>query len=255
MSPHIAHGGHSGLPSTSVPPQSTPVSPPFCTPSVHDGAAHLSGRLVPVGKQTWLWQSPGWRHFAPGAHCIGHAAPQSMSDSAPFCTWSEHEGAWHMLPTQIWLKQSEGRIQTLFAAQGRQSGPPQSLSVSFPSLVPSVQWLGTQVPCEQMGAVSTPHEVPGLHAAQTKAPLLIGSGLFTQKPAVPPIIVHGCPDTGLSLSAPLVQENGSHSFPLLNTLVSSTTLIIFPCASHVFLWQFPYCCESAGPAVYVTPHT
>src|SRR5207245_1350669 len=60
----------------SGPPQSTSVSLPFLTPSLHDDAAHI--RLV----QNPLWQSLPWRHILWASHGM-HEPPQSISVSSP----------------------------------------------------------------------------------------------------------------------------------------------------------------------------
>jgi len=64
-----------------APPQSTSLSPPFCTASPHVGAWQI------WFEHTWLAQSLATPHFLPGAQ-PGHAAPQSVSLSLPFFTWS-----------------------------------------------------------------------------------------------------------------------------------------------------------------------
>src|SRR5437588_636017 len=54
------------------------------------------------------------------------------------------------VPAQELLAQSAGAAHILPAAQGAQMSPPQSTSVSLPSLVPSVQEVGAaQIPAAQ----------------------------------------------------------------------------------------------------------
>jgi hypothetical protein len=72
-----------------LPPQSTSVSVPFFTVSVHVAAWHLSGEP----EHTPLWQSDGTRHVLAFAHLPQLEPPQSMSVSVPFLTLSEHVGA------------------------------------------------------------------------------------------------------------------------------------------------------------------
>jgi hypothetical protein len=69
------------------PPQSTSVSPPFCTPSLHDAARHTKA------EHTLLVQSAFTRHVSPGPQSGQVPPPQSTSVSVPFWMKSEHEGA------------------------------------------------------------------------------------------------------------------------------------------------------------------
>ena len=64
----------------SDPPQSIPVSVPFCTWSLQLAAWH-------VLLQTPEAQSIANAHFIASAH-FGQLPPQSTSVSAPFCLWS-----------------------------------------------------------------------------------------------------------------------------------------------------------------------
>src|SRR4051812_3011853 len=113
------------------PPQSTPVSWPFCSWSLQVGAAHLP--LV----QRLLRQSESSVQPSDGAHG-GHCPPQSRSVSVPFCRWSLQPGAVHLPLTQILLAQSVALPQAWPAAQLLQPGP-QSRSLSLPFLTPSSQ--------------------------------------------------------------------------------------------------------------------
>ena len=61
------------------PPQSTSVSVPFSTMSVHEGTAQVLGDPL----QTPLAQSPAALHFLPLAH-FGQLPPQFRSVSVPF---------------------------------------------------------------------------------------------------------------------------------------------------------------------------
>jgi hypothetical protein len=79
---HVLPVSHGSQP----PPQSTSVSIPFCTMSLHVGAWHIP----PV--HTPLAQSPAIRHIWPGAQSAMHEPPQSISVSVPFFTMSLHVG-------------------------------------------------------------------------------------------------------------------------------------------------------------------
>jgi hypothetical protein len=81
-----------------------------------------------------LWQS------APVAHAFvteqsfelaAHTDPQSMSDSPPFLTPSEHVGGWHAWFRQTWLSQSFGPLHTVGSVHAGHE-PPQSTAVSSP---------------------------------------------------------------------------------------------------------------------------
>ena len=76
----FAQAAHEG------PPQSTDVSVPFFTPSVHIAPAQVPFEQTPVV------QSPPEMHESPVAH-LGHEPPQSLSVSAPFFVPSVHVGA------------------------------------------------------------------------------------------------------------------------------------------------------------------
>jgi hypothetical protein len=58
-------------------PQSTSVSVPLWTPSVHDGTA----QRLPV--HTPLWQSAAFAQLLPSAHVVAHEPPQSTSVLSP----------------------------------------------------------------------------------------------------------------------------------------------------------------------------
>jgi hypothetical protein len=73
------------------PPQSTSLSLPFFTASVHVGAAQRPLTQTPDAQSFPAWQ------LAPGAHAA-HAPPQSTAVSVPFWTWSPHVGARHVPP-------------------------------------------------------------------------------------------------------------------------------------------------------------
>jgi hypothetical protein len=207
-----------------------------------------------VDRHTPLSQSVGCKHFLPSPQA-GHAPPpQSTSVSAPFWKPSVHRGAAHSLLLHCWLKQSVEAMQPFPVPHLRHSVPPQSTPVSSESFVPFVQWLATQVPLTQTGV--GPEQawcIVVVHTEHTRTEEFAGSGFVSQKPIVVPPIAHvggGVPAS----AAPPAHVHGMHSLPLSKALVSSSTLPIMPLSSHQFCWQFPYTCDDAGPAVYVTAH-
>jgi hypothetical protein len=121
-----------GLIKAQLPPQSGPVSLPFCAPSPHVGTA----QVFVFASQTLLWQSESERQLLPVAHrCVHVVPPQLTSVSLPFCTASKQLGASQMaLELQTLLWQSWLIVQMRPSAQGEQL-PPQSTSVSPGSIV------------------------------------------------------------------------------------------------------------------------
>ena len=107
------------------PPQSTPVSAPFFTPSLQAG-----GRHVPL-PQTWLEQSEDVLHASPVAQGGQIGPPQSMAVSAPSSAPSLQE------------------------MQAGQRAPPQSTPVS--------SWFWT--PSEQVAQAPLPAQTPALQAS------------------------------------------------------------------------------------------
>jgi hypothetical protein len=87
------------------PPQSTSVSAPLRTPSVHAGA----WQTFPV--QTPLVQSAPVVQPWPGVQSA-HVPPQSTSVSVPLRTPSLHAGAWQTFPVQTSLVQSAPVVQS-----------------------------------------------------------------------------------------------------------------------------------------------
>jgi hypothetical protein len=92
----LCPGGQSGH--VVPPPQSTPLSLPFFTPSLHVGARQVT-------LQTPLRQSEASEQSLPTTHLL-HAPPQSTSVSVPFLTVSLHAGA-RQVTLQTPLVQSE----------------------------------------------------------------------------------------------------------------------------------------------------
>jgi hypothetical protein len=95
--------------------------------------------------QTPLAQSLAAMHALPSAHFLlcatQMAPPQSTSVSPWFFTVSEQVAVAHAsgAPEHTRLWQSVVTAQVLPAPQAPQSGPPQSTSVSLPSLITSAQ--------------------------------------------------------------------------------------------------------------------
>jgi hypothetical protein len=114
------------------PPQSTSVSVPFLTVSLHVGAWHCPAL------QTSLAQSAFTIQAADVGHDGHDPPPQSTSVSLPFATPSVHVGAWQTAFAHIRLSQSAFFPHVLPAAQPAQE-PPQSTSVSDPFRTPSPQ--------------------------------------------------------------------------------------------------------------------
>jgi hypothetical protein len=145
-----------------LPPQSTSVSKPFCTPSRQLGAWQIPDTHTP------LWQSVGTPHFCEVGHFLPSETqvvpPQSWSVSLPFFTPSEQVGAWHLPDVQTPLTQSEGPLQFWLVAQVAPQQPPQLQSVSQASfgqagMVPQVL-TETQNPPAQLPLVQS---VPNWH--------------------------------------------------------------------------------------------
>jgi hypothetical protein len=116
-----------------VPPQSTSVSAPFRSPSLHE-------MQRPAAEQVLLAQSALAVQSLPSAqraHVV--EPPQSTSVSPPFFTASVHVAARHTLLVHTPLTQSPASAQPWLALQRGQVPPPQSTSVSAPFFTVSVQ--------------------------------------------------------------------------------------------------------------------
>jgi hypothetical protein len=124
------------------PPQSTSVSLPSLAPSRH---AFATQRCVVV-LQKALAQSAAALQPRPVAHFVLHEPPQSTSLSVPFLTPSLHESATQRCDVvlQTPLVQSPPAEHPPPVAHLVAHVPPQSTSVSLPSLTPSWQALATQ---------------------------------------------------------------------------------------------------------------
>jgi hypothetical protein len=126
-----------------TPPQLTSVSLPFCTASKQLGE---SQSLV-LGLQTLLSQSVALVHGEPGGQGV-QLPPQSTPLSVGSFTPLLQVGAWHSSAVQFLNAQSSLVVQAAPFAQrcGTASsvtqGPPQSVPVSAPFLIPSLQLRG-----------------------------------------------------------------------------------------------------------------
>jgi hypothetical protein len=120
----VSQSGHA------PPPQSTSVSVPLSTPSVH-----VAGWQAPE-RQWLLWQSDPTKHAAKSAQGEQVGPPQSTSVSPPFRTPSVHSGVWHVVEQKP-VVQSACTLHGWPTPQGGQP-PPQSTPVSAPFLTRSV---------------------------------------------------------------------------------------------------------------------
>jgi hypothetical protein len=122
------------------PPQSTSVSEPFFTPSVH-----VAAEQVPAAEQRNETQSPSHRHAASVPH-PSQEPPQSWSLSVPFFDWSRQDGSVQRPALQIPERQSDPSEQMAFVEHGPHTTPPQSMSVSVPPLDASPHVAMRQMP-------------------------------------------------------------------------------------------------------------
>jgi hypothetical protein len=129
-----------------VPPQLSEIAAPHWPATA--GSVHVS--LVHPqmpDSQGPLAQSPSAEHFLPGAHVEPQLPPQSTSVSVPFCAPSLHVAAAQVFDPNscclhTLLLQSDPVEHFLLSPHFGHVPPPQSTSVSAPSLVPFAQ-----VPC------------------------------------------------------------------------------------------------------------
>jgi hypothetical protein len=124
---------------------------------------------------TVLRQSEARLQTLPAAQALqAPPPPQSMSVSVPFLTPSVQVAAWHVLvvvPEHTLLLQSVPVTQILVLSQGEQLPPPQSVSVSVPFLVPSLQLLAWQKPPVHTAVWQSVFTEQCLPAAQSAAQL------------------------------------------------------------------------------------
>lgn len=116
-----------------APPQSTPDSSPFCTPSVDVGRAQEPRVHTPDP------QSALRTHRDPTRHWLHTPPPQSTPASPPLRTPSPQEGAAQTPFTQSWDAQSPLVLHTLPVAHPTPHTSPPSTQTSPPFLTPSEQ--------------------------------------------------------------------------------------------------------------------
>ena len=209
------------VPSTHVevhtgPPQSSPVSALFFTPSVQLGRQNDPEHASPT-------QSSSTSQSSPGAHVAPQTPPQSTSVSSAFFTRSEHVGARHffVVMEQTPLTQSPASWQVSFVRHVAPQTPPQSVSVSSEFLTPSAHSGGAQTP-------RTVHTLlvqsPGpRHSAHTPLPSHL----------MPPPSSHDWPaGVGLFFGAPFSHVSTVHCLPSSRTSSASATLFVAPLPSH-----------------------
>jgi hypothetical protein len=108
------------------------VSSPSCILSAHGATRHTL-----IAEHNPLAQSVPVLHVAPTSHGGHVPPPQSVLVSAPFCTLSVHDGAWHVV-VQTPSLQSAAALQVFPSSHAGHLVPPQSTSVSVPLSIPSV---------------------------------------------------------------------------------------------------------------------
>jgi hypothetical protein len=131
-----------------LPPQSTAVSVPFFTPSLHVSAVHAPLVHLPLAgsAQSALPEQP-----SPTGHFVAQEPPQSTSVSPSFFTASLHVPARQRPPEHLPLL---GNTQSAFVPQPWPTPqpvqvPPQSTAVSVPFCTPSLHVAAWHVPATQ----------------------------------------------------------------------------------------------------------
>jgi hypothetical protein len=115
-----------------LPPQSTSVSVPFFTPSLHETGEHKPPAHAPLVQSVTLPQRRPLAHF-------GHVLPpQSTSLSAPFLIPSLQLGCAQVPAVHRPLMQSAA-LTHIFPGRHGEQGPPQSMSLSPLSFIPLAQ--------------------------------------------------------------------------------------------------------------------
>jgi hypothetical protein len=244
---HVAPVPHFGQ---LAPPQSTSVSVPFFTTSVHVGA----WQMLPM--HTPLAQSAATPQTLPAAHLAHVPPPQSTSVSAPFFTTSAHVGAWHLSgePVHTPLWQSPATAHVLPVVHFEHVPPPQSTSVSAPFLTTSVQvgaWhtlltqtpLWQSVPAEQILPVAHVGHPPPPQSTSVSVPFLttsahVGAWHLSGEPVHTPLAqseapVHVLPVPHFGQDAP--PQSTSVSVPFLTTSAHVGAWHTRPV--HTPLWQ------------------
>jgi hypothetical protein len=115
-------------------------------------------------------QSEGCMQVLPSPHAGQLPPPQSMSVSLPSLSWSSHVDVAHVSlnVSHADEAQSEATLQSCPTWQGEHVPPPQSTSVSLPSLMPSVHSDETHVEDEQVSPTGQSVEVR--HCTQAPLP-------------------------------------------------------------------------------------
>jgi hypothetical protein len=178
--------------SASGPPQSLPVSLPFCCPSACVGAWHFCvahtklSQSVPAAQPPPTVQRGSWILLP----------PQSTPVSVPFLILSFGLAGWHILPAQELFTQSVGNVQRLPSPHAGALGPPQSVSVSVPFFTPSVgegpvHTLWLQAPLKQSPPFAQP--LPPTHANAIAPP----QSMSVSSPSLMPFFADGGKTTSL----------------------------------------------------------
>jgi hypothetical protein len=208
-----------------VPPQSTPVSLPSFTPS-----------LQVVATQTWVIvlqaievQSDSCKHCFPSGHAAQMPPPQSTSVSLPSLTWSSHVEATQVPEPMSHTVDAQSRVslQSLPTAQAAQVPPPQSTSVSLPSLTPSAHSDGTHLSATQVRP--TLQSPSSRHCTQTPLPLHLVPAEEEQTAPAASGTEPGVPSAA--------QVEVTHGFELVGTLRRSTPRTTCPVSSQTIPWQ------------------
>src|SRR5690606_39064531 len=176
------------------------VSLPFLAPSSQRPGRHSPSLQDPLAQSSSeppaFPSAHSWSTVSPSTVRV-QAAPQSMSDSPPFCTESSQAGSLHVFVSgsQRALKQSASDEHCLPGEHLGHSSPPQSMSDSRPFRMSSVHcWVvhtsdtqsspsqsesseharptahGPQVPPPQSMSVSAPFRTPSVQAGAAQRP-------------------------------------------------------------------------------------
>jgi hypothetical protein len=211
---------------------------------------------------TVVAQSPPVEHTWPVAHLVVHEPPQSTSLSLPSSTPSRQLDATHTSLSTLHQADAQSALCTHFclSAHGMQVAPPQSTSVSSPSITPSVQWLVWQV-CmsawHQVLVQSLPemHALPSPHVEQVPPPQSTSVSAPSLRPSPHWLATH---TSVIELQKPLLQSaslrhlsasaHGEQSGPPQSTSVSPGSSLAFwhddethsPAAEHCMDAQSPF---------------
>ncbi|MES1171648.1 MAG: hypothetical protein ABUL77_00290 [Bacteroidota bacterium] len=174
--PHMRPSAHRRA-GAHAPPQSTSVSVPLRSRSVHSGAAQ-----VPFTPHTPLTQSAAIAQAWPSAQRrVGaHVPPQSTAVSVPFLTVSMQVGTAQApaVQTPLWQLVPLAPHMRPLAQDGQD--PPQSTSVSVPLRVVSVQAAAAHLPVRHTPLVQSPITPQAWPSAQRR----VGAHIPPQSTAV-----------------------------------------------------------------------